>query len=56
MGSGKWGQGKWKWEMEMEMEMGKWGQGANLDKISRFPSLPACHEACVLNFPVPITT
>ena len=40
---GKWGQGKW-------------GQGANLDKISRFPRLPACHEACVLNFPVPITT
>ena len=40
-------------------EMGserKWGQGANLDKISRFPSLLACHGACVLNFPVPITT
>ena len=30
---------------------GKWGQGANLDKISRFPSLLACHGACVKGVP-----
>ena len=29
----------------------KWGQGANLDKFSLSPSLPAYHGACVLNFP-----
>jgi hypothetical protein len=34
----------------------KWGQGANLDKITLFSRFPACHEACVLNFPVPTTT
>jgi len=34
----------------------KKGSGANLDKISHFPNFSACQGACVLNFPVPITT
>lgn len=34
----------------------KTGGGANLEGSHLFSSLAACHGACDLNFPVPITT
>jgi len=35
---------------------GKWGQGANLERNPRSPTLRSCQGVSVLNSPVPITT
>jgi len=37
-------------------KMGKWGQGAKLDRNPRSSTLRSCQGVSVLNSPVPITT